>query len=217
MGFTRRRLPHLSAPARPLFITWRLFDSLPSDRRFPGGTLTSGKAFVAMDRLLDLPDCGRLYLTQAAIAEVVVNAIHYNAEQLRHYELHAYAVMPNHVHLLITPLVEPARLLRSLKGITAKRANELLECTGRAFWQDESYDHVVRNGLEFERIRSYIERNPVTAGLVSIPEEFRWSSAWRAGGPAADQGVRPTIGFATGSNSSGNSGNSNSSSSGNSQ
>src|ERR1019366_7977568 len=44
-------------------------------------------------------------------------------------------------------------------------------------WQDESYDRLVRNDTEFERIVHYIERNPVTAGLVGIPEEFPWSSA----------------------------------------
>ena len=51
---------------------------------------------------------------------------------------------------------------------------------GRAFWQDESYDHLVRSGVEFERIRAYIERNPVTAGLVCASEQFRWSSASRS-------------------------------------
>jgi hypothetical protein len=85
------------------------------------------------------------------------------------------------------------KLTRSLKGITAKRANAMLALTGRRFWQEESYDHQVRNEREFERIRSYIEENPVRAGLVTEAGEFRWSSAgWPARGPAADRGVRPT-------------------------
>ena len=53
----------------------------------------------------------------------------------------------------------------------------MLGLTGQPFWQDESYDRLVRNDLEFERIVNYIERNPVTAGLVLTPEEFPWSSA----------------------------------------
>jgi REP element-mobilizing transposase RayT len=209
MGFTRRRLPHMHLPATPLFVTWRLFDSLPLHRYFPGVTMTSGEIFVAFDRLLDRSVSGPCYLSHDGVAQVVVDAIHYNAAELKHYELHAYAVMPNHVHLLITPLVEPRLLMRSLKGITAKRANQLLNRTGQTFWQEESYDHLVRNGLEFERIQSYIGLNPVKAGLAATPEEFKWSSARRAGGPAADQGVRPTIRFSNSSRRS----NSNSSSS----
>jgi hypothetical protein len=53
-----------------------------------------------------------------------------------------------------------------------------------AFWQNESYDHVVRNEEEFRRIQRYIELNPVRAGLVESAEEFRWSSAgaaWKGG------------------------------------
>jgi REP element-mobilizing transposase RayT len=125
---------------------------------------------------------------------MVVDAIEYNANTLGHYALHALVVMPNQVHLLATPVVALPKLTRSLKGITSKRANAMLALTGRHFWQEESYDHLVRNEREFERIRSYIEENPVRAGLVNVAGEFRWSSAgWPARGPAADLGVRPTM------------------------
>jgi REP element-mobilizing transposase RayT len=87
--------------------------------------------------------------------------------------------MPNHVHLLATPKIALPKLTKSLKGITAKRANELLRLTGQPFWQDESYDRLVRNQQEFKKIRWYIEQNPVTAGLVKDPAEFEWSSAAR--------------------------------------
>jgi hypothetical protein len=57
--------------------------------------------------------------------------------------------------------------------------------TGDRFGQEESYDHVVRNGQEFKKIRMYIEENPVRAGLVSDASEYRWSSAgWTAGVPS---------------------------------
>jgi hypothetical protein len=49
--------------------------------------------------------------------------------------------------------------------------------TGSYFWQDESFDHWVRNPAEWEKIRTYIERNPVSAGLVARPEDWPWSSA----------------------------------------
>ena len=53
----------------------------------------------------------------------------------------------------------------------------MLGLTGRPFWQDESFDRLVRNDAEFERIVDYIERNPVMAGLAATPEEYPWSSA----------------------------------------
>jgi len=124
-----------------------------------------------------------------------VEAIQYNSTILEHYLLHAFVVMPNHVHLLATPSVALPKLTKSLKGITAKRANAILALTGRPFWQEESYDHLVRHERQFEMIRNYIERNPVRAGLVREAREYRWSSAGLAtGGSPADQGVRPTNG-----------------------
>ena len=98
-----------------------------------------------MDRLLDHARTGPLYLRQPGIAQLVMDALRYGQDSLGHYTLHAFVIMPNQVHLLITPQVEVPKLLRSLKGITAKRANQTLGLTG-AFWQEESYDHVVRDG-----------------------------------------------------------------------
>jgi REP element-mobilizing transposase RayT len=147
-----------------------------------------------MDRLLEETRVGMFYLRQPAIADMVVEAILYNAEILEHYDLHSFVLMPNHVHLLVTPKIELPKITKSLKGITAKRANAMLALTGNTFWQEESYDHLVRNDREFEKIRRYIEENPVRAGLVTEAREYRWSSAAEpTGGSAADQGVRPTL------------------------
>jgi hypothetical protein len=144
MMFYQRRLPHVSETGRPVFLTWRLHGSLPSLRVFPTGALNSGQAFAAMDRLLDESRSGAFYLRQPAVADMIVEAILYNADILGHYLLHAFVVMPNHVHLLATPAVALPKLTRSLKGITAKRANKMLSLTGNPFWQKESYDHLVR-------------------------------------------------------------------------
>jgi putative transposase len=137
-----------------------------------------------MDRLLDEARTGPFYLRQPAIADMIVEALEYNATVLGQYVLGAFVVMPNHVHLLATPSVSLPKMTKSLKGITAKRANAMLGLTGRSFWQEESYDHLVRDGKEYERIRSYIELNPVRAGLVKDASEYQWSSAFRA-----DEGV----------------------------
>jgi putative transposase len=173
--FHTRRLPHYRSIGRPVFLTWRLPGSLPANRSFPAGT-TSGQAFLAMDRLLDNARTGPLYLRQPEIARMVVEAIHYQEDALGHYALYNYVVMGNHVHILVTPRVEVSKAMQSLKRFTAKEANCMLNRTGRPFWQDESYDRLVRDETEFRRIVRYIEMNPVKAGLVASPEEFPWSS-----------------------------------------
>jgi len=154
--------------------------------------LSSGEVFAALDGLLDQARSGPLFLRQPAIARTVVDSIQFNAEKLRHYSLHAYAIMPNHVHMLATPAVPLAILTKSLKGISAKRANTILRRTGQVFWQEESYDHLVRDSREFEKIQNYIEQNPVRAGLVTRAGDYPWSSAAATRGSPADEGVRPT-------------------------
>ena len=131
-----------------------------------------------MDRLLDVVGSGPHYLRHPDIAAAVEEAIWYGSEQLNYYSVHAFVIMSNHVHLLISPLVALPKVTKSLKNFTARRANLILGLTGTPFWQEESYDRLVRNSGEFNRIRNYIEENPVRAGLVSERGEYRWSSAW---------------------------------------
>ena len=130
-----------------------------------------------MDRLLDRGATGPLHLRRREIAEPVVAALRDGERRFHRYELHAFVVMPNHVHLLVTPKVAVPDWLGPLKGFTAYRANEVLGARGHAFWQDESYDHLVRSAASFDRIRAYIEENPVKAGLVVEAGQFPWSSA----------------------------------------
>src|SRR5216683_1475293 len=78
--------------------------------------------------------------------------------------------MANHVHLLVWPRVSLSRFLQTLKGYTAREANRLLGRTGQPFWQAESYDHSVSDDRELDRIKAYIENNPVKAGLVAKAE-----------------------------------------------
>lgn len=120
-----------------------------------------------------------MYLRLEPIAQIVKDSLQIG-ERLGHYRLHAWVVMANHVHLLVTPEIAPARLIASLKGTTARAANKVLGRTGEPFWQAECYDHWVRDEKEFRRIWSYIEGNPVKAGLVSDATAFHWSSAYQA-------------------------------------
>jgi putative transposase len=150
----------------------------PANRVFPPARLTSGRTFVVIDRLLDNSTSGPLFLRQSEIAQIVVRALHDGQHRFRRYQLHTFVVMPNHVHLLITPQVDARRWLGPLKGFTAHEANRVL-ARHAPFWQDESYDHVVRNEQELRQVQRYIEYNPVKAGLVASPEDFPWSSARR--------------------------------------
>jgi putative transposase len=176
MAYTERRLPHWDVVGQPLFVTFRLHGSLPAHRAFPPDRLTSGEAFVAMDRILDRARSGPRWLCRPEIARLLVTALRDGDQKFDRYRLHSFVVMPNHVHVLVTPIVASTRWLGTLKGYTAHEANRMLSSTGY-FWQDESYDHVVRSGVEFERVRNYIENNPVTAGLVAAARDFPWSSA----------------------------------------
>ena len=89
--------------------------------------------------------------------------------------------MPNHVHLVFMPLEKAegvfyslAEILQSLKRYTARQSNLILGRLG-AFWQDESYDHIVRDEAELERIVRYVLNNPVKAGLVDDWTQWKWS------------------------------------------
>jgi len=98
---------------------------------------------------------------------MIVEAIHYDASVLGHYFLHAFVVMPNHVQLLAAPAVTlfgKRRAMTTSCGVSGK-----LLRTGPC--------SAVRSVSSLEKIRSYIEGNPVRAALVREANEYRWSSA----------------------------------------
>jgi REP element-mobilizing transposase RayT len=98
----------------------------------------------------------------------------------KRYELHAAVVMLDHVHLLLTPLLDdkgwPYALpltLKLLKGTSARSVNKLEGSFGPV-WQEESFDHVLRSQESLEEKREYIRQNPVRRGLAKIPEDYKW-------------------------------------------
>jgi REP element-mobilizing transposase RayT len=106
-----------------------------------------------------------------------MGALFTGERQWRLYDLSAWVIMPNHVHVLLDPHRAVSEVTRAVKSASAREANQVLGRRGMAFWQDESYDHWVSDAEEFNGIVRYIESNPVDAGLASRIEDWAWSSA----------------------------------------
>ncbi len=177
--YYERNLPHWHPVGRSIFITWRLYGSLPQSFRYHEFKQNQkpGHQFLHFDRCLDEACAGPLWLKNSSIAEMIESALQKGANGLHQYKLHAYAIMANHVHILITPHVPLSQIMNAIKGVTARNANKLLNRTGKVFWQDKSFDHWTRDDAEENKIRRYIENNPVRARLVARPEDWPWSSA----------------------------------------
>ena len=177
-NFYRRNLPHWQPENCSIFVTWRLYGSLPKGfaERLRKWNDEPGKQFLHADQMLDAACNGPLWLNDPEIAGHAERAIHRGAE-LGHYALRAWVIMPNHVHLLVDPLVPLDKLTLGIKRASAQNANARLGRAGNPFWQDESFDHWIRNPGEFARILAYIENNPVKAHLCKTPQDWPWSSA----------------------------------------
>jgi hypothetical protein len=137
---------------------------------------SSGKAFVTYDRMLDQAQTGPVWLNDPRIAECVLLAL--NAAQQRKMLIFARLRLNGKPRSRATVAVISDRSNHT----TSKRrkrteANLILGRTGMTFWQNESFDHWIRNPEEWRRVRSYIEQNPVAARLVCKPEDWPWSSA----------------------------------------
>ena len=92
------------------------------------------------------------------------------------YLLHEFVLMADHFHLLITPLSTIERAMQLIKGGYSFRANKELGFQGE-IWEKSFHDRRVRDWEEYCAFRHYIHRNPVKRCLVSIPEEYPYSSA----------------------------------------
>ena len=89
--------------------------------------------------------------------------------------------MPNYIHALVRPInnFTLSLILQSWKLKIATDANKILGQTGERFWQPESFDRIIRNDDEMLRVRRYIRRNPVKAGMCIQEDRWKWSSACR--------------------------------------
>jgi REP element-mobilizing transposase RayT len=186
-----RNLPHIRPGNSAFFLTDRLIETLPKEaiqrlQQLKEGyekakdPKTSSRLFKYLDERLDA-GFGPTWLSDPRVASIVMQEFHKLPENA---SLHAFCIMPNHTHSLISlndDAQDLTEILRLLKGRTARWSNQALGRSG-PFWQRETYDHKLRAG-EWERIIYYIAENPVKAGLVEhwsdwpftyIAEEIRY-------------------------------------------
>jgi len=203
---TRGYLPHVKREGARYFVTFRLADSLPraallkiqaerAERlaRFYAQQDAARKLGTAAPEPGTLEDverdyhrklehyldqgCGECWLRRPELADLVAHALRFFAGE--RYQLSAWVVMPNHVHVVVWPMPNHtlSKIAQSWKRFTAREANQLLHRTGQAFWQPEVFDHWIRNDEEQARCCRYVVNNPVKARLCPAPEDWPWSSA----------------------------------------
>jgi REP element-mobilizing transposase RayT len=140
-------------------------------RRLPHYQKPGRASFVTFCKLIRDP------FPDAARDLILAHCVH---DHGRRFELQAAVVMPDHVHLRLTPLPDEhgwphplSAILKLIKGISARSVNQLLGASGPV-WQEESFDHTLRSEESFQEKLEYIRQNPVRRGLVGRPEDYRW-------------------------------------------
>jgi putative DNA methylase len=182
---SRGYLPHWEAGEVAQAITFRLADSLPKEllARWASEFETLTESDRDRERRKQIQKAldsghGSAARSNPAVGALVENELlHFDAKR---YRLHAWCVMPNHVHVLATPTSDTtlSSIVHSWKSFTAKKANELLRQQG-TFWAPEYFDRAIRDETHFANAVEYIAMNPVKAGLCGQPENWRFSSSWR--------------------------------------
>ena len=184
---SRGYLPHFDMGGLYQGITYRLADSLPGSAGVPPASSAPLSTHEKIERRKQIErelnkGYGSCLLGEKKIAKIVVDAWkHFDGKR---YDLIAYVVMPNHVHLLIKTYAGFAlsNVIHSWKSFTAHEINKYLKQCGRdarapKVWQNEYFDRVIRNDKHFIQALAYIHDNPVKAGLCSQAREWPWSSA----------------------------------------
>lgn len=199
---SRGYLPHLEMQGATYFLTFRLSGTLPQHvlEMIRQERKSLQNAADNQNRGLSTPEEQRLkylesrkvqeyldhgygecWLKEERIAQMVVEAIkHFEGER---YTSHAWCIMPNHVHWILSPKrtremgkldSDLIRIIQALKSFTSHQANKELKRKG-AFWEREYYDHLVRSSEEFARLVSYTVENPVKAGLCKKWQDCKWT------------------------------------------
>ena len=156
--FHKRNLPHFYHNDGIYFVTYRLTDSLPSklvaeikstiNKNVLPDTIRFKRLLKKYDDILDKGNFGTKYLSNPDVADICRSTLHY--PDGKDYELICYCIMPNHIHLVFELLESNkgiSKIMQSIKRMSARKSNLLLNRSGK-FWQDESYDRLVRGDKE---------------------------------------------------------------------
>lgn len=196
--YSRGYLPHLDSLHALQFVTFRLADSLPANKleqleaelkQLQSLPNPKGLKRKRIDQWLDA-GYGCCALRHPEVARVVEGALlKFHGSR---YQVIAWCIMPNHVHVLIDPKESLAKIVQSWKSYTGrwalkKNAELELRVPGSQFWMPDYWDRFIRDQSHLEQVIDYIHRNPVKAGLCKSPEDWHWSSAWARRAPARQQ------------------------------
>ncbi len=204
----RQKLPHIQPVGAGFFVTFSLFGSVPKKKldtlkekyilRFKKATeiidahhrnleiFTIRKQYlIAYDNIFDAINKGPDYLKDDNIRSIIKNELLKYDGHL--FELVAFCIMSNHVHILIDTSIQLSeikdeekleinyvpldKIMKKIKGPTAMYCNKILHRSGQ-FWERESFDIYIRNEKMFNNVISYILQNPVKAGIVKHWEEY---------------------------------------------
>lgn len=180
--FHRRNLPHLYYDEGVYFITYNLANSMPIEaikklKEDSENTSEEQKRHLSIkyDTFLHSENSGEKYLSNSEIANISKETINY--PDGKDYKLICYTIMPNHIHLVFELLKNNkgiSKIMQSIKRISSRRSNLYLNREGK-FWQDESYDRLVRDDVELYFTIKYVLMNPVEAGLVKNWKDWKYS------------------------------------------
>ena len=157
-----RNLPHWEQETVPVFATFRLADSMTAALAAKCKDEFADEWTARMQSYLD-SGAGECPLARKECRLAMEQALEYfNGAR---YALHAYVVMPNHVHVLVSQHegVALPDVLHSWKSWTANKINTIRGKTGKV-WQSEYYDTLVRNADHYARVLAYIKRNATSLG-----------------------------------------------------
>lgn len=182
----RGYLPHCDYPGLTQFVTFRLIDTMPASRRNEWEHLLSienvAEKRTKLEEYLDR-GMGRCWFRDPQISHLVEASLqhHHNVQ----YELLAWCVMPNHVHVLLRIWKMPlGKIIQSWKRYVATRAFQLIRSTtftapgnNDGFWEREYWDTFMRDEKQEHTAIRYIENNPVKARLCGVAAEWGFSSA----------------------------------------
>ncbi len=163
-------LPHFDIENHYQFITFRTQDSKDKYlEKLSLQNLPNSKLQFKIDQYLDKSPNG-CYLSN----EILILMGDFIKSKNGHlYELIAYCIMPNHVHILFKPLHPLPKVMQILKGSSSKLINEALGKTGK-FWTTNYYDKLIRDENHFNTVYKYIKNNPLVLAeaSASVPRFF---------------------------------------------